>query len=208
MEGVDESVPYPKTYSAPYPHTKALAEKAVSGAAKTELPAVILRPHLIWGPGDNHLVPRILARAERLRRIGNGNNLVDTVYIDNAADAHILALDRLLADPGGLSGRIYFISQGEPIPLWEMIDKILAAGGKPPVTKRISPSSAYLAGGLMEAVYRLFRIQTEPPLTRFVAKELATAHWFDISAARRDLGYRPAVTTEEGLARLTAWLRG
>lgn len=206
MEGVDESAPYPKHYHAPYPQTKALAEQQVIRAAGEGLAAVILRPHLIWGPGDNHLVPRIIKRAKRLRRIGRRSNRVDTIYIDNAADAHLLAADRLVADPA-LSGRVYFISQGAPVPLWDMINDILAAAGKPPVTRSVPAGAAWLAGALLEGGYRLLGIRQEPPMTRFVARELATAHWFDISAARRDLGYAPRVSTEEGLNRLAAWLR-
>jgi nucleoside-diphosphate-sugar epimerase len=206
MEGVDESAPYPGRYHAAYPRTKALAERLVIRAAREGLSAIILRPHLIWGPGDPHLVSRILARAGRLRRVGGGRNRVDTIYIDNAAEAHLLAADRLAADPG-LSGRVYFISQGAPIPLWEMIDAILAAGGKPPVRRKIPAGLAVLSGALLEGVYRLLGISREPPMTRFVARELATAHWFDISAARRDLGYAPRVSTAEGLERLAAWLR-
>jgi 2-alkyl-3-oxoalkanoate reductase len=206
MEGVDESAPYPDRFHAPYPETKALAEKAVRAAADPHLRTVCLRPHLIWGPGDPHLVPRILARARRLRRVGRGANRVDTIYIDNAADAHLLALDRLAQRPD-ISGRVYFISQDQPIPLWEMIDRILAAGGKPPLSKTISPKAAGRAGAFCEWLYRNLRLAGEPPMTRFVAAELATSHWFDISAARRDLGYRPTVSIDEGLRRLAEWLR-
>lgn len=205
MQGVDESVPYPKHHPAPYPHTKALAEKDVVAAARTGLKTIVLRPHLIWGPGDGHLVPRIIGRAPRLRRIGDGRNRVDTVYIDNAAAAHIAAAKCLVARPE-LSGRIYFISQGEPVYLWEMINAILAAAGRPPVRKKISRRTARRLGSLLETVYRLLRLKSEPPLTRFVAEELATSHWFDIGAARRDLGYHPAVSTAEGLRRLAEWL--
>jgi nucleoside-diphosphate-sugar epimerase len=205
MQGVDESIPYPDKFQAHYPRSKAIAEQLVIEAAANGLPVIALRPHLIWGPRDNHLTPRILARASRLRRIGDGTNLVDTIYIDNAAHAHVLAETRLKQNPE-LSGRVYFISQDEPISLWSMIDHILAADGKPPVTKSISPSMAYLAGALCEGIYKIFRIKREPPMTRFVAKELATSHWFCIEAAKRDLDYRPLVSTEEGLQRLTAWL--
>lgn len=205
MEGVDESVPYPDRYPAPYPQTKALAERKVVTAARSGLKTIVLRPHLIWGPGDNHLVPRIIGRARHLRRVGDGRNLVDTVYIDNAADAHILAAECLEARPE-LSGRIYFISQGKPMPLWEMINAILDAAGLPPVRKSISLRTACRLGILMEILYRFLRRENEPPLTRFVAKELALSHWFDIGAARRDLGYQPTVSTAEGLRRLARWL--
>lgn len=206
MEGVNESLPYPKTFHAHYPKTKAIAEQAVIAAAKDGLKAVILRPHLIWGPGDNHLVPRILAKAKRLVRVGDGKNLVDTIYIVNAADAHISAADKLAEHPE-LSGRIYFITQGEPMPLWEMIDAILKAGGSEPVKRSMSRKSAWVIGAVCEAVYKTFNIHGEPPMTRFVAEELSTSHWFDIGAAKRDLGYMPRVSTAEGLKLLEDWLK-
>ncbi|OQX09808.1 MAG: 3-beta hydroxysteroid dehydrogenase [Desulfobacteraceae bacterium IS3] len=206
MQGVNESLPYPQNFHAHYPKTKAIAEQAVIAAAKDGLKAVIMRPHLIWGPGDNHLVPRILAKAKRLVRVGDGKNIADTVYITNAADAHILAADKLAQHPE-LSGRIYFITQGKPTPLWEMIDAILKAGGLEPVKRSISRKSAWVIGAVCEAAYKTFNIRGEPPMTRFVAEELSTSHWFDISAAKRDLGYTPRVSTEEGLRRLEVWLK-
>lgn len=205
MEGVDESTPYPSHYEAHYPKTKAMAEQAVLKAAKDGLPAISLRPHLIWGPGDVNFVPRLLSRADKLRRVGDGTNKVDTIYIDNAARAHLLAEKRLSEHPD-LSGRTYFISQDEPIELWRMIDHILEAGGRPPVTKTVSPATAWLFGAVGEVVYRLLGKNDEPPMTRFLARELATSHWFNIEAAKRDLGYRPEVGIEEGLRRLKAWL--
>jgi 2-alkyl-3-oxoalkanoate reductase len=206
IEGGDESLPYPPRFEANYPQTKALAEQAVLEAARNGLASVVLRPHLIWGPGDNHLVPRILARASKLRRIGDGKNMVDTIYIDNAAWAHLLAEKSLLENPT-LSGRVYFISQDEPIELWRMIDLILAAGGRPPVKKKISPALALFVGALCEGLYGALRLKAEPPMTRFVARELATAHWFNIDAAKRDLGYRPTISTTEGLRLLANWLK-
>jgi nucleoside-diphosphate-sugar epimerase len=168
-----------------------------------DLSTVALRPHLIWGPGDNHLIPRILARgrAGRLRLIGNRPNLIDTVYIDNAADAHILAADRL-EPSAACAGNAYFISNGQPVTLAEITNGILAAAGLPPVTRRISAPLAYALGALAELAYGLLRIRKEPPLTRFLARQLSTAHWFEIGAARRDLGYEPAVSIREGLRRL------
>jgi nucleoside-diphosphate-sugar epimerase len=205
MQGIDESVPYPETFHAHYPRTKALAEQLVLDAARSGLAAVALRPHLIWGPGDNHLVPRILARADRLRRVGSGTNLVDTIYIDNAAHAHLLA-EAALKDNPAISGKAYFISQDCPIALWEMIDHILAAGGKPPVKKTVSPAAAFFAGAVCEVIFKFFQIDKEPPMTRFVARELATSHWFNIAAAKKDLGYKPIVPIQEGLQRLAAWI--
>lgn len=206
VEGADESLPYPPSYHAHYPRTKAMAEQEVRRAAASGLKVIILRPHLIWGPGDNHLVPRILSRAGRLRIVGEGRKKVDTIYIDNAAHAHILAADRL-RENSALSGKVYFISQDAPVPLWDMVNAILAAGGLPPIHRRISAGSAFFIGAACEGVYKLLRLQSEPPMTRFLARELATAHWFDIRAAKKDLGYRPAVSTEEGLSRLKEWLQ-
>ncbi|MGE3822335.1 MAG: NAD-dependent epimerase/dehydratase family protein [Isosphaeraceae bacterium] len=208
MEGADESAPYPSHFDASYPATKAEAERLVLAANGPELATVALRPHLIWGPGDHHLVPRILARARagRLRRIGRGDPRIDATYVDNAADAHLLAADRL--EPGSpIAGRAYFIAQGEPVPLWDLVDGILAAAGLPPVTRSLPLSVASVAAVLCETVYGALRVRSEPPLTRFMVRELATSHWFDLTAARRDLGYAPRVSTAEGLVRLAAWLR-
>jgi nucleoside-diphosphate-sugar epimerase len=209
VEGGNESLPYPPHFESPYPRTKAMAERVVLAADSPRLATVSLRPHLIWGPGDNHLVPRIIARARagRLRRIGSRPCLVDTVYVDNAAKAHLLAADRL-APGGGIAGRCYFISNGEPLPLWEMVNRILAAAGMPPVRRSIPPGAALAAGALCEAIWTVLRLTGEPPMTRFVAREMATAHWFDISAARRDLAYKPEISIDEGLKRLQKWLSG
>ena len=208
MEGVDESVPYPAHFEAHYPHTKALAEQLVLKANSPTLATVALRPHLIWGPGDNHLLPRLIARAKagQLRRIGTQRKLVDTVFIENAADAHLLAADAL-APGAACAGKAYFISNGEPIPLWDMVNRMLAAAGLPPVTRSVPvPVAMALAWGF-ESVARLTASEREPRLTRFVVREMSTAHWFDIAAAKRDFGYVPRVSTEEGLRRLADHLR-
>jgi 2-alkyl-3-oxoalkanoate reductase len=206
MEGVDESVSYPEKYIAHYPKTKAMAEQLVRRAAAEGLKTVILRPHLIWGPKDNHLVPRIIEQASRLVRVGNGRNLVDTIYIDNAADAHIQAADKLKQNRH-LSGKVYFISQDNPVPLWEMVNNILSAAGLFPVQRSISRNTAWMIGAVLEFVYKTFNISGEPRMTRFLADELSTSHWFDISAAKKDLGYHPEISIEEGLSRLEKWLQ-
>ena len=207
MEGVDESVPYPDHYLSYYPQTKAEAERLVLAANDRELATVALRPHLIWGPGDNHLVPRIIERGRKgaLRRIGTKNALVDTVYIDNAAQAHVDAANCLKVG-SVVAGKAYFVSNDEPQPLWDIVNAILAAGNAPPVTKAISEKAAYMLGGFLECVYRLLRISSEPRLTRFVAEELSTAHWFNLSAAKNDFGYNPAVTIADGMGYLKEWL--
>lgn len=209
MEGASESVPYPPEHHGHYPRTKAEAERLVLKANEAQLATVALRPHLIWGPGDNHIVPRLIARARsgRLRRVGDGRNMVDGTYVDDAARAHLLAADRLA--PGSpVAGKAYFIASGQPIPLWELVDRILAAGGLPPVRKAVSPRAAMAVGAVCETLWRWLPLPGEPPMTRFVAGELATAHWFDLSAAKKDLGYEAQVGLEEGLKRLEAWLRG
>jgi nucleoside-diphosphate-sugar epimerase len=209
LSGVDESVPYPQHYLAAYPRTKAQAEREVLAANEPDLATVALRPHLIWGPGDPHLVPRLLARARasRLRRVGDGSNRVDTTYVENAAAAHLLALDHLR--PGAAcAGRVYFIAQGEPLPLWDFVNRVLALAGLPPVHKSIPAGLAYALGGAAEVVYRVLRLPGEPPMTRFVAHQLSSSHWFDLSAARRDLGYEPRVSLGEGLRRLGESLHG
>jgi nucleoside-diphosphate-sugar epimerase len=206
MEGVDESVPYPARFDADYPRSKAIAEQKVLAANGPALATVSLRPHLIWGPRDTQLLPAIVSRAKTLRRIGAADKKVDSTYIDDAAEAHILAFDRL--EPGSpLAGKAYFISQGQPRGVWELINGILGAAGFPPVSRGVPRFVALAAGGCMEAAYWLLRIERDPPLTRFMARELSTAHWFDISAARRDLGYEPRVSIEEGFRRLAAWLQ-
>ena len=206
-EGIDETAPYATRFLAAYPQTKAIAEKAVLAANSLNFGSVALRPHFIWGPGDNHLIPRLIdrARAGKLRRIGNGQNRVDAIYIDNAADAHMLAADRLA--PGSpVAGKAYFLAQGEPVPLWDFIDRILDAAGLPPVLRSVPAALAYVAGAVLETMHRILRLPGEPRMTRFLALQLSTSHWFDLSAAKRDLGYVPAVSVDEGLRRLReAW---
>ena len=218
LAGADESLPLTTECPSPYPLTKAIAEREVLAANSPGLRTVALRPHLIWGVGDPHLVPRILARARagRLRIVGEGRNKVDMVHVENAVDAHLLAeaaLARCEAkDPGRATspapaGRAYFITNGEPLELWEWINGLLLALGERPVTKRLSLRAASAVGAVCEALWRVLPVQSEPPMTRFVAAELAKDHWFDIAAAKRDLGYVPRVSMAEGTAELVEALR-
>lgn len=206
IEGGDESLPYPDHFEAPYPQTKAMAEQMVLAANGPELMTVALRPHLIWGPEDNHLVPKIVSRARtgKLKLVGDGSNLVDTIYIDNAAEAHLNALDRLQTG-AACCGRAYFITNGEPKTVKEIIDRMVGSAGLPPIDKFVPIGVAVAAGRTLELVHRLFAPKTEPMMTAFLARQLGTAHWFDISAARRDLGYEPSVDLDEGFKRLSAW---
>jgi 2-alkyl-3-oxoalkanoate reductase len=200
-------VPYAPTYRAHYPRTKALAEQRLLAANSGTLATIALRPHLLWGPHDTQLTKSILARgrSRTLARIGTRDPLVDFTYIDNAALAHVLASDKL-AVGAPISGRPFFISQGEPMPLWTFVNRLLEAGSIPPVKRTISPRVAYGAGALLEFAYRVLPLKGEPRLTRFLVEELCTAHWFDITAARHELGYAPIVSIEEGLRRLRASL--
>lgn len=254
LAGADESLPLTRDCPSPYPLTKAIAEREVLAANGDDLRTIALRPHLIWGVGDPHLVPRVLARARagHLRIVGSGTNRVDLVHIANAVDAHLLAERALLppappascnpigytaaaptpsscnligytgaaptpsscnpigdttAAPQRADGRAFFITNGEPVVLWDWINELLRALGEPPVTKRISLPAATVLGAMCELAWRLLPVSAEPPMTRFVAAELAKDHWFDLRAARRDLGYEPRVSMAQGTAELVASLK-
>lgn len=204
MENVDESAPYPSHYLSDYPKTKALAEQRVLAAnGQRGLMTVSLRPHLIWGPGDPHLVPRIIERAKQgqLVRIGEGANRVDIIYIDNAVEGHIRAWQAL--EPGSpVAGKCYFLSDGEPVILWDWINQLLVSLRIDPVTKSISYGMARNLGWMLEWIYRVFGLAGEPRMTRFLAGQLATSHYFDISCARRDFNYEVMVFPEEGMKHL------
>ncbi len=208
----DESLPYATRFDSAYPRTKAEAERLVLDANSPDLATVALRPHLVWGPGDTQLVPRIIdrARSGRLRFVGDGTAVIDTTYVDDAAAAHLDAIDAIT--PGAAcAGRPYFITSGDPRPVRELINGILAAGGLGPEHRCVPLGLALGAGVAVETVWRLLgRVidPGEPPMTRFLARQLGTDHWFDISAARRDLGYAPRVPLDEGFARLAQALAG
>lgn len=246
LAGVDESAPLCTQAPCAYPTSKAAAERLVAAANDAALATVSLRPHLVWGPGDRNIIPRVLklARAGRLKIIGVGRNLVDCTHITNVVDAHLLAEHALthahqppsarpicnligyksteptLAGDGKCNllgytspdardprGRAYFITNGEPVVLWDWINELLRGLGEAPVTKHVSLATAYRAAGVLEFLWRMLPLKGEPPTTRFVVKELATDHWFKIDAARRDLGYVPRVTMAAGTAELIAHYR-
>ena len=208
LSGVDESESYPPRFLAAYPESKAAAEHLVLSANGHGLLTTALRPHLIWGPGDPHLIPRVIhrARAGRLVQIGEGQNLVDITYVDNAADAHVLAADELVGR-GCCAGRAYFISQGRPVRLWLWINDLLKRLGIAEVRRRLPFGLAHLVGHVMETAYRLSGRSDEPLMTRFLASQLARDHYFSVDAARRDFGYNPRVSTEEGMDRLVKSLQ-
>ena len=204
LSGADESLPYGSDIPSPYPATKAIAEKAVlmaHGQPSGYLKTVALRPHLIWGPGDANLIPRVIDRARkgRLRIVGDGSNRVDLTYIENVVDAHLWAeasLDNTTNSPGG---KAYFISNDEPVSLWQWINELLETQGIPHIEKKMNFQRAMRIGLLIETVWKILNLQSEPPMTRFLASELAKDHWFDISAAKRDLAYQPRVPMKVGM---------
>ncbi len=203
--GTADTVPYGEDFKAPYAETKTIAEREVLAANDAALATVALRPRLIWGPGDAQLLPRLVerARAGRLRFVGDGSNVIDTTYIDNAALAHFDAFDALA--PGApCAGRAYFISNGEPKPVREIVNALLRAAGAPEVTRTIPFGAAFAIGAVCEGLWPLLRLRGEPPMTRFLAEQLSTTHWYDMTPATRDFGYVPRITIAEGLARLAS----
>lgn len=207
--GVDESVGYPDKWLCHYPHTKALAEQAVLDSAGAELLTCSLRPHLIWGQGDPHLFPRVIARAQagKLRRVGSGKNLIDTVHVDSAAAAHVSALNRLLDGDTAVSGQAFFLSDGQPLECWDWISQILTTAGVAVPDKGISFGAAYKIGHALEVAYRAMGKKAEPPMTRFVAAQLALDHYFSIDKARRLLDFAPHCDRTNTLEACRAWLQ-
>jgi nucleoside-diphosphate-sugar epimerase len=194
-----------------YPRTKAIAEQAVLAADRPgAMHTCALRPHLIWGVGDPHLIPRVIDRCRRgrLRCVGDGTNRIDTVHVENAANAHVLALERMLAGDSRASGRAYFITDGQPVECWEWISTILRCAGLKPPTQRISLVNACRLGAVLEGAYRLLGIPFEPPMTRFVALQLGVDHYFNIEAARERLGYEPRGDRDARIEELRSALQG
>ncbi len=206
IEGGDESLPYPEKPKSNYTATKALAEQAVLKADSKKLRTLSLRPHLIWGPRDNHLGPGLsdAARAGRFKKIGDLKNKVDSTYIFNCAQAHLKAAEALDAN-GNCTGRPYFISNGEPIKIWDWIDQLVDAYGAPPVEGTLSVGVAMTVATIMETAYKILPLKGEPKLNKFLVEELTTSHWFNISAAKKELGYKPKVSLDKGFKILRKW---
>ncbi|MCL7486841.1 MAG: NAD-dependent epimerase/dehydratase family protein [Desulfobulbaceae bacterium] len=207
LQGRDETLPYSRNPLCHYAATKIMAEKTVLAANSEELKTTAIRPHLVWGPGDTQIIPRLLQRGRqgKLKIVGSGDNRVDISYIDNVADAHMLAALSLEAD-GAAAGQAFFISQGEPVRLWDWINDLFGRLALAPVDRRISFRAAYRAGWILEKVYSLFRLPGEPQMTRFLAEQLAMSHWFTIAKAEKLLSYSPKVSTQDGVDRLVEWL--
>jgi len=203
LEGINEQAPYAKKSLCHYARSKIIAEKLILQANNSALSTTAIRPHLIWGPGDPHLIPRLLDRGRRkkLKIVGNGNNRVDISYIDNVIQAHLLAADNLMGT-GSAAGRAFFIGQERPVNLWDWINSLFAEMNIERVKKRVPFMAAYLAGGLLELFYSGLQRTVEPPMTRFVALQLARSHWFDHGTAEEILGYQPKISIGEGMKRL------
>ncbi|HET6593303.1 MAG TPA: NAD-dependent epimerase/dehydratase family protein [Xanthomonadales bacterium] len=202
VSGADESLPIAAGFSAAYPASKAAAERLVMAANRSALLTTALRPHLIWGPGDPHILPRLAARVRGgSLALPGPDKLVDTIFVENAARAHVQALEEL-AGQARCAGKPYFVTNNEPLPQGEIIRRLLAAIGIEVRIRAVPVGLAMTAGAICEFAWRVLRLKSEPPVTRFSVEQLSTAHWFDTRAAERDFGYRPSITIEEGLQRL------
>jgi nucleoside-diphosphate-sugar epimerase len=204
QRGLDESVPYPTRFTSHYGRTKALAEQKVLAAHGPDLATTAIRPHVIWGPGDNHLFPRLLKRAlaGKLQIIGTGRNLIDVTHVEDAARAHLLA-----AQSQRPAGKAYFVSQGRPVSLWGLVGTILEKVGIEPPRRKVPYPVAKAAALLIEIVWAAGRLKGEPPFTRYIVDELARDHYYNISRARADLGFEPRVTTESGQQSFVDWIK-
>ncbi len=208
LDGIDESYPYPEKHGSHYASTKALAERMIIEANSSDLKTISLRPHLVWGPYDAHLVPGVLRRAAsgKIRRIGDKEHFIDTTYIDNMTDALLLAAEALESRPEA-AGIALFISNGEPARVWDFVNSIIQIAGHEPVQKKIPERIAMIGAGLAEWFHKVFNIKSEPFMTRYAIKELCTNHWFDISNARKILDYNPGVSYAEGFKHLKEYLK-
>ncbi len=221
ISGGDETLPLCESKLSVYAETKTIAETQILDANCENLRTVALRPHLIWGKNDPHLIPKIIEQAaqNRLRIVGNGENKVDLTHVENAAHAHILAA-KILGNAvfGGenfvpaekISGKAYFISDGAPVLLWAWINDFFKKIGVPELRKdRAVPfKSALFAGMFLELFWKIFGVAGTPPMTRFAAFQLSKNHWFKIDAARKDLAYAPIADPEEKLAELVNFYKG
>ena len=204
----DETLPLATSFLAHYPESKAIAERMALEANGGALAVTVQRPHLIFGPGDPHLLPRLVdrGRKKRLKRVGDGSNQVTLCYVANAAAAQLAAAEALA--PGAPhAGKAYFIGQDAPVLLWEWVDELFAALGVPPVRSSISQAAAERIGKVCETLWRILPLKGEPPMTRFVAGQLATSHSYTMEPAARDFGWRPAVGMDEAMEHTLAWLR-
>lgn len=200
--GPDTPYPALEEFQSRYAKSKAMAEQYVlSQHCPGKLLTVAIRPHLIFGPGDKNLIPRLVSKARkgRLRQVGDGKNWVDVIHVKNAVHAHLCAFDRL-EHQSVIGGKAYFVGQEKPVLLWEFINRILAHHKVKPVCKSISFKKAYTLGSWAEKMYSFLNIyHSDPPMTRFVAMQLAMSHYFDHAPAKQELGYEPIIGLENCL---------
>lgn len=188
-----------------YSRSKALAERIALDADGNDLAVLSIRPHLVWGAGDTQLIRPVIqrARAGRLPLIGTGAALVDTTYVDNAVEALVAAVDRC----GPVHGEALVVSNGEPRSIGEILRRVCAAAGVPGPRRHVPLRLASTAGAVVEALWRIGHIRAQPPMTRFLAEQMGTAHWFDQRRTREALGWTPKIGLDQGFELLRASLR-
>ncbi len=204
----EDDATYPETFPFHYPETKALAEAIVLAANSDALATTALRPHLVYGPGDPHLLPRLVdrQRSGRLRVLGDGKNRVALTYIDNAAVAHLQALEHLA--PGSANaGKAYFVTDEEPVFVWTWLSEVFRESGLGPVEGQVPRWIALPLASIAEGVWWSLSLKGEPPITRFTVQQISSSHWYDLTNAKRDFKYTPLVSGEDGKQATIAWLR-
>lgn len=208
VENGGPDLPHAAVHESAYAESKATAERLVLAANCPGLATIALRPHLVIGPGDRQMLPRVVRRAAqgRLRIVGDGRNRVDLTYIDNAAWAHLDAADALDGPQAAAAGKAYFISNGEPVALWPWLNQLLETLGLPPAGQPVPLGTARLAAAAGEWLWRSLALDGEPPITRFLASALARSHWYDMRPAARDIGYRIRIPMAEATRRTAQWL--
>ena len=209
IQGGKESLPYLSSPISPYAYTKALAEKLVLDSHEPKrFQTLAIRPHLVWGKGDPHLLPRIIDRHRKgkLRMVGDGTNRMDITHVENVAHAHICAFSAMLKNQY-LGGKAYFIGQNEPVLLWPWLNQIFAELGLPPLTKKISFKNAYYIGSIIEFLWKALNLRRDPPMTRFIASQLAHDHWFSNESAEKDIGYKPKIDMKQAMLETLPWLK-
>ncbi|MFG6502771.1 NAD-dependent epimerase/dehydratase family protein [Microbacterium sp. P05] len=200
LAGVGAEPADPVNARGEYARTKAHAEILALARNTAGFAVVAVRPHLVWGPGDTQLTERIVSRARRgtLPLLNGGTALIDSTYVDNAASGIVAALDRAPA----VGGRAYVLTNGEPRPVGDLMAGICLAAGVAPPRFSVPAPVALAAGSIIERLWAIRPGTDEPPMTRFLAEQLSTAHWFEQESIRRDLQWAPAVSVDEGLERL------
>lgn len=205
--GID--VPYPTKHESPYSYTKAQAEQIVKTKNGDGIATVSLRPHMIFGPGDKHLFPRILDKASKgsFKRIGEGKNIIDLTFVDNAASAHIDAAKALISDKSPCAGGAYFISNDEPVIFYDYLNEIFRNLNINTINNGLTLSTARKVGKLLEGFYKTFSIKSEPLVTPYLANMMGLSHWYDMGPAKKDLNYKVKVSMSEGTKRTLEWLK-